>query len=287
MKKFTTNLENICLIEPVETEEPHLKKLVFIPHDPMWEEEAAERRKQHSQCIKIGNIQTLGDSLNLYKALSSQNNREYKLDDLLKENGLDFSKGKLPFDILPCVEALPILERTSHTTSNGKRYIGYKNVGFIPHSMIGNVSNLSMMMDMAIRRLAETTPELLGGTEPKSFAIRAVDGRLVSFDYVDKSSLNGDSVKIDSLSMHPNVDSWMANDDFVMSIKKNDVHLTYTTLGGHIGTLGDIEFWERKDDASYEVGAKAKKKNVKNARKAVSGKTAAGALFKSLLGSKK
>lgn len=315
MKKFTTDLEKICLIEPVETEEDiiiltpaeaeiakkegyvldpvkplvteeelRLKKLVFIPHDPMWEEEVAERRKQHSESINIGEGLTQDNQLKLYELIASQNNREYKLNDILKENVL---KDKIPFDIRPCEDLLPLLERTSHVTSTGKKFIGYKNVGFIPHSIIGNVANMSALADMAIRRLAETTPDLLGGCEPRSFAIRAVDGQVVSFDYVDKSSLNGDSIKIDSLSMHPNVDSWMANDDFVMSIKKNDVHLSYTTIGGHVGTLGDFEFWERKDDATYEIGAKAKKKNVKKARKAVSGKTAAGALFKSLLGSKK
>lgn len=314
MKKFTTDLEKICLIAPVETEEDiiiltpteaeiakkegyvldpvkplvteeelRLKKLVFIPHDPMWEEELAERRKQHSECIKIGEGLTQDNQLKLYEVMTSQNNRDYKLDEIMKEDVL----GKIPFDIRPCEDLLPLLERTSHVTSTGKKFIGYKNIGFIPHSIIGNVSNMSALADMAIRRLVETTPELLGGCEPRSFAIRAVDGQVVSFDCVANAATNENSIKIDSLSMHPNVDTWMANDDFVMSIEKDNVYLSYTTLGGYIGALGAAEFWECKNDASYVIGTKAKKKNVKKARKAVSGKTAAGALFKSLLGRKK
>lgn len=196
----------------------------------------------------------------------------------------------LPFDIRPGEYALPILEMNK-INANGRSYVGYKNVGFIPHVVTGDVVSLKAMVNMAVHKLMETTPDLLDGVDRRSFAIRSLDGDLLSFDYVKDPVTNSGAVEMPPLELgvgSRHLDCRIDDEAFTAMNDTSHSLLRYNIQGGFYKALNDaFGRWHDKNRPGYEEGKRTKKDNVKAAKKSVSGISTAGALFKSLLGNKK
>lgn len=267
-----------------------ITKLVFVESDPMWEEKAQELRMKNAVKINIGSFDPIEDEVIIPEIVAGHiKNKDYTLGKISKTD-LAALGPKIPFIIEPADVIIPLYEKTQFS-ANGRAYDTYTHVASIPLPQRFKNINVGGMVGLALDHLERNGISYQPDKGVRHFAMRAIDNHLVSFDLVRDPSMNEGEIPdmtFDSLSQlaehqnHKNMNWW------------NDIHvgdpfrITYPVLGGHFGTLGELyDAWGNKNDPGHEVGARAKKVNVKKARDSVSGKTAAGALFKSLLGSKK
>lgn len=274
-----------------------ITKMVFVESDPMWEETVQQLRMENAVKVNIGSFDPIEDEVIIPEIIAEHiKNKEYTLGKISKTD-LAALGPKIPFIIEHVDIVIPLYEKNQFN-ANGRAYDTYTHIASIPLPQRFRNINMGGMVGLALDYMVRNDISYQPEKGVRHFAMRAFDNHLISFDLVKDASMSyGETpdMTFDSLSQlvehqnHKNMNWWNdihIGDPLVMDT--SPFRITYPALGGHYGTLGDLyDVWGNKDDPGHEVGARAKKVNVKKARDTVSGKTAAGALFKSLLGRKK